>query len=305
MSNSDCSFDGLSTAARCRHERRLKIPRGDVRSLRGIIGDHTPDDARFPFSRQKCRATFLAPRLRIRDAARRALRDDSSLTSPRTYCPHSQDRFVGSLTALRDKNQRTVYRLTLVAGWNASDAAEYAKLIDLGKPDLIEIKGMTYCGATSGASNLTMKNVPYHEDVKKFGEALCTARLDLVSGRDADASAGWRTPAGGATEDEPLTGGTPRSAEYGLACEHAHSCCILLARKDPYLVDGKWHTWIDYEKFQDLVASGEPFTSDQYMLPTPHWSVWGAEEGGFDPGETRVRKVRNHPGKEKKEEVKA
>ena len=53
-------------------------------------------------------------------------------------------------------------------GWNASDAAEYAKLIDLGKPDLIEIKGMTYCGATSGASNLTMKNVPYHDDVKKF-----------------------------------------------------------------------------------------------------------------------------------------
>ena len=33
------------------------------------------------------------------------------------------------------------------------------------------------------------------------------------------------------------------------------------------------------------------------MLPTPHWSVWGAEEAGFDPGETRVRKVRNHPGK--------
>ena len=238
--------------------------------------------------------------MRSRDVARRASPRPSLTSPPRV---HSQDRFVGSLTALRDKNQRTVYRLTLVAGWNASDAAEYAKLIDLGKPDLIEIKGMTYCGATSGASNLTMKNVPYHEDVKKFGEALCTARLDLVSGRDD--SVGSRTPAGGATEDEPLTGGTPRSAEYGLACEHAHSCCILLARKDPYLVDGKWHTWIDYEKFQDLVASGEPFTSDQYMLPTPHWSVWGAEEGGFDPGETRVRKVRNHPGKEKKEEVNA
>ena len=214
-----------------------------------------------------------------------------------------QERFVGSLSSLREKRQRTVYRLTLVAGWNASDAAEYAKLIDLGKPDLIEIKGMTYCGATSGASNLTMKNVPYHEDVKKFGEALCTARLDLVSGRDA-ASTSTLTPTELATmeEPEPKTGGTPRSAEYGLACEHAHSCCILLARKDPYLVDGKWHTWIDYEKFQELVASGEPFTSDQYMLPTPRWSVWGAEEGGFDPGETRVRKVRNHPGKEKKEE---
>jgi tRNA wybutosine-synthesizing protein 1 len=51
---------------------------------------------------------------------------------------------VGSLTALKDKNQRTVYRLTLVAGWNAEDATEYAKLIDLGKPDFIEIKAGLY-----------------------------------------------------------------------------------------------------------------------------------------------------------------
>ena len=141
---------------------------------------------------------------------------------------------------------------------------------------------MTYCGTTSGASILTMANVPYHEEVKKFGEDLCMARLKQQ---------------GGDTGGE-LTGGTPKEAEYGLACEHAHSCCILLGRKDPYLVDGAWHTWIDYEKFQDLAASGEQFRSEDYMLPTPHWSVWGAEEGGFDPGETRVRKVRNHPGKD-------
>lgn len=38
--------------------------------------------------------------------------------------------------------------------------------------------------------------------------------------------------------------------EYGLACEHAHSCCILLARKSRFHRDGAWHTWIDYERFQ-------------------------------------------------------
>ena len=182
LSNSDCSFDGLSTAARCRHERRLKIPHGNVRFPHGIIGDHTYRVSATP-------GVFFFFRDASRDAAAARLRARQSLTShvSRFLFPrvHAQDRFVRSLTALRDKNQRTVYRLTLVAGWNASDAAEYAKLIDLGKPDLIEIKGMTYCGATSGASNLTMKNVPHHEDVKKFGEALCTARLDLVSGRDA------------------------------------------------------------------------------------------------------------------------
>lgn len=184
-----------------------------------------------------------------------------------------------------------MYRLTLVAGWNAEDAAQYAKLIDLGKPDFIEIKGMTYCGTTSGASNLTMQNVPYHEDVKRFGEALCVARA-----KHNEASSG-ASAAGAEEGKEELTGGTPRSAEYGLACEHAHSCCVLLARKDTYLVDGEWRTWIDYEKFQDLVATGEPFGAEEYTLPTPSWSVWGAEEGGFDPGETRVRKTRNHPGK--------
>jgi tRNA wybutosine-synthesizing protein 1 len=40
------------------------------------------------------------------------------------------------------------------------------------------------------------------------------------------------------------------NGEYGLACEHAHSCCILLARKSRFLVDGRWQTWIDYNKFQ-------------------------------------------------------
>ena len=268
------------------------VARGVFTSPRGASGDHIFEGIFFSQTHDDCfLSIFYLP---------------LTLFTPLTSLL-KQDRFVGSLTSLRDKNQRTVYRLTLVAGWNAEDAMEYAKLIDLGKPDLIEIKGMTYCGDSSGASNLTMKNVPYHEDVKKFGESLCNARVKLLKGREAegdnDSIAPSRDDASGASIDtQELTGGTPKDAEYGLACEHAHSCCILLARKDPYLKDGKWHTWIDYDKFQDLVASGKPFTSDEYMLPTPAWSVWGAPEGGFDPGERRVRKVRNHPGKEAKEQ---
>ena len=77
------------------------------------------------------------------------------------------------------------------------------------------------CVSCTGASSLTMRNVPFHEDVRAFGVALCDA-------------------AGGA---------------YGLACEHAHSCCILLARRDRFLVDARWHTWIDYERFQARLGS--------------------------------------------------
>ena len=52
-----------------------------------------------------------------------------------------------SLKALRDKEQRTVYRLTLVKGWNVEDIDAYLELLDVGQPDFIEIKGVTYCGS--------------------------------------------------------------------------------------------------------------------------------------------------------------
>eukprot|EP00516_Mucochytrium_quahogii_P005531 CAMPEP_0203754496 /NCGR_PEP_ID=MMETSP0098-20131031/8075_1 /ASSEMBLY_ACC=CAM_ASM_000208 /TAXON_ID=96639 /ORGANISM=" , Strain NY0313808BC1" /LENGTH=722 /DNA_ID=CAMNT_0050645545 /DNA_START=47 /DNA_END=2215 /DNA_ORIENTATION=+ len=177
------------------------------------------------------------------------------------------ERFIGSLESLRDKGQRTVYRLTLVKQWNMmeDELEAYARLIELGKPDLIEIKAVTFCGVSDG-SNLTMENVPWHDEVRKFADALCK-----------------RT-----------------NGAYGTACEHVHSCCTLLARKDIYYIDDKWHTWIDYEKFHTLVQaykeSGgkETFTSKDYLAETPSWAVWGAPEEGFDPVEVRFKRSRTH-----------
>lgn len=42
------------------------------------------------------------------------------------------------------------------------------------------------------------------------------------------------------------------------------------------------------------VASGRPFDSKDYMAATPSWAVYGAEEGGFDPGQARYKKERHH-----------
>jgi tRNA wybutosine-synthesizing protein 1 len=39
---------------------------------------------------------------------------------------------------------------------------------------------------------------------------------------------------------------------------------------------------------------GKPFGSEDYMALTPTWSVSGATDGGFDPNETRVKKVSRH-----------
>jgi len=41
----------------------------------------------------------------------------------------------------------------------------------IGNPDFIEIKAVTYSG-TSDANKLSMKNVPYHSEVRDFAEKL-------------------------------------------------------------------------------------------------------------------------------------
>ena len=179
---------------------------------------------------------------------------------------------------------RAVFRLTLVKSMNMTAVAEYAALIRRGAPDLIEIKGVTFCG--NGKRNpLTMvrafcrivvvvvslfvlavsfadatarqANVPWHVEVAQWAQELCAAIGTFDNG-----------------------------ISYGLACEHEHSCCMLLvscgqrlivcaneltcvmclcartqARKDRFLRDGVWHTWIDFDRFLVLAKSGEPFTS--------------------------------------------
>ncbi|GKV29906.1 hypothetical protein SLEP1_g38780 [Rubroshorea leprosula] len=64
-----------------------------------------------------------------------------------------------------------------------------------------------------------MDNVPWHSDVKAFSEALAAKS----------------------------------KGEYEVACEHVHSCCVLLAKPEKFKVNDQWFTWIDYENFQDLV----------------------------------------------------
>lgn len=164
------------------------------------------------------------------------------------------ERYLRCLRALKGKKQRTVYRMTLVKDHNMSDAAEYAKLVALGEPDFIEIKSVTFCGE-SKASSLTMGNVPWHEEVKLFSNAMLA--------------------------EEGL------NSHYELACEHQHSCIVLIANKK-YKIQGKWHTWIDYDKFHELVSSCGDFDAMDYLSETPPWAVYGSEEAGFDPEETRV-----------------
>ncbi|KAI2804471.1 S-adenosyl-L-methionine-dependent tRNA 4-demethylwyosine synthase [Blomia tropicalis] len=193
------------------------------------------------------------------------------------------ERFIESLKALGEKGQRTVYRLTLVKSWNSEDIDGYAKLVSFGYPDFIEIKGVTYCGTSMTDSNLTMKNVPWHEEVVAFGEALCK-KINQIEQQTQLQQFGWN----GYDNQSPL---------YSLACEHEHSNCILLAHRKFYF-DNCWHTWIDYEKFNNLISDyyksdgQKSFTSLDYVARTPSWAVYGAKEQGFNPKDKRFRRKR-------------
>lgn len=174
------------------------------------------------------------------------------------------ERFQRCLDIVREKRhvQRTVFRLTLVKGFNVDDEViGYANLVEKALPCFVEIKGVTYCGtSTSAGAGLTMQNVPFYEEISEFVTAL-NQELER------------------------------RGLAYGIAAEHAHSCCVLIASKR-FHVDGKWHTRIDYDRFFALLekerADGTSFTPEDYMCETEPWAYWG--KGGFDPNDERVYK---------------
>lgn len=168
------------------------------------------------------------------------------------------ERFQSCLDILRTKRfeQRTVFRLTLVKGFNVDDEVEgYATLIERALPCFIEIKGVTYCGTTTAAgAGLTMANVPFYHEIVTF----VTALNDALQKRGLD---------------------------YGVAAEHAHSCCILIA-SDRFKINGVWNTRIDYGRFFELLEAGKEFRPEDYCAPTPEWALFG--NGGFDPRDERV-----------------
>lgn len=135
----------------------------------------------------------------------------------------------------------------------------YADLVENGSLFFVETKGGTFCGTSASLNaRLTMDNVPFYPEVCDFVLALN------------------KTP-------------RKRGLKYGIADEHAYSCCILLA-SERFRVDGKWHTVRDYQRFFEPLKEKGPdgdFSPDDYMGPeTAGWATCG--KGGFDPRDQRV-----------------
>ncbi|KII63013.1 S-adenosyl-L-methionine-dependent tRNA 4-demethylwyosine synthase [Thelohanellus kitauei] len=171
------------------------------------------------------------------------------------------ERLLQSIDFLKQKRQRTVYRLTLVKNYNNTNVCEYSKLIERGEPSFVEIKAVTYCGQDE-SSEVRIHHTPYHYEVVEFSKKL----LSYIS-------------------------------DYDIACEHEHSNSVLLAHKKFYFND-TWNTWINYKKFSELYQKWKEsdrtyeFTEIDYSAPTPGWALHGSNEKGFDPTESRFVKHR-------------
>ncbi|KAF1994776.1 hypothetical protein P154DRAFT_526797 [Amniculicola lignicola CBS 123094] len=197
------------------------------------------------------------------------------------------ERFCACLDILRNRRyeQRTVFRLTLVKGFNmAEEVKGYADLVERALPGFVEVKGVTYCGTSAaGTAGLTMENVPFYEEVAEFVTEL---EKELVA----------------------------RGLTYGIGAEHAHSCCILLADSSRFKPNGLWATRIDFDRFFELydgnvegtrIERGEDgkekivgWRPEDYIGDeTPEWALWG--KGGFDPRDVRVYRKGKGPNANK------
>ncbi|NXC43335.1 TYW1 synthase, partial [Penelope pileata] len=167
-------------------------------------------------------------------------------------------RFLDSLKALSEKQQRTVYRLTLVKAWNVDELRAYADLVSLGKPDFIEVK--------VSCTELFLPSV-----LSLFPPHFPTYRV---------------------LYEQTL----PEVALVCAFKQSAVLSCLLGANAVFQEVDGEWCTWIDYERFQELARAhagsggSRPFTAADYTARTPRWALFGSSQRGFDPQDVRYQR---------------
>ncbi|MFH1916421.1 MAG: 4-demethylwyosine synthase TYW1 [Nanoarchaeota archaeon] len=140
-------------------------------------------------------------------------------------------RLLESLDAMKEKKQRTCIRLTCIKDVNMIEPDEYAKLIRRANPDFIECKGYMFVGASR--QRLSIKNMPYHEEVLAFAKQIEAALTD-----------------------------------YEIAGEHTMSRAVMLAKKT-FKKKGAWHTWIDFPKWQELALKGDDFSTKDYLTIMP------------------------------------
>ncbi|KPI88514.1 hypothetical protein ABL78_2410 [Leptomonas seymouri] len=186
----------------------------------------------------------------------------------RPILPDYWERFNESVNCMREKKYRTVFRLTMIDGFNMNpeNLNEYKELFQRGQPHFIEIKRLTPAFSGNRNTILRIKNVPSWEKMKSFASLLCSVIGD--------------------------------GTKYLVASVHEHSGCILLAHQR-FAPNGVVHSWIDFDKFDEIMRDPQraaALVPEDYLLPTPSWALADSPAEGFDPAQRRhiTTKRRKH-----------
>ncbi len=83
------------------------------------------------------------------------------------------EKILQSLSIIKDHRSRTVIRMTLAKGMNMQNPERYAKLLQLGEPDFIEVKAYMHLGRSR--LRLSRDAMPVHSEILSFSEKLSNA----------------------------------------------------------------------------------------------------------------------------------
>jgi tRNA wybutosine-synthesizing protein 1 len=142
-----------------------------------------------------------------------------------------------SLEYCAQKKDRTCIRLTIIKSLNDSNQKKYAELIRKGSPDFIEVKSYMHVGPSR--KRLKVEDMPWHEEIVNFTKELMNY---LPS--------------------------------YEIVTEHVPSRVVMCAKKE-FKQNGKWQTWIDFDKWHELINGEKDFDKFDFLKETPQVGLSG------------------------------
>lgn len=140
------------------------------------------------------------------------------------------ERFERSVQAVKNTKSRTAIRITAIKNLNMIEPEGYAKIVKNADVDFVEVKAYMHVGQSQ--FRLKREQMPFHLEVLDFAKEILNFLPD-----------------------------------YELVMEQIPSRVVLLVKKD--FKKDKWNTWIDFEKYHELVNSGEKFSKMDFLKETP------------------------------------
>lgn len=105
------------------------------------------------------------------------------LNTVRPKISGAYEKFLHTLQIFSTLKTRRVLRMTLVRGLNLVDPEGYSKLIDIGKPDYVEVKAFVFVGGSRSPNRgLSLSDMPSMDEIRSFANKLAELTGYIPSG---------------------------------------------------------------------------------------------------------------------------